>query len=205
MKTIKKYIGQGETIIAFTLMTIVFFFISLRSSAIENTQIGFSLSNSVTGSGTGSLYTTSFTANWERSTVAVGVNLQKRNLNLSGTSVAYIFTPNPFMGDRGRRCEIFFYANMHYSHSAFLGKNKVKQEEFVSPESNVNFQEIKLRLIEEYVGFGINHHVVENLNFSASIGVGAFHTLNKHAVLYRDDNDACIQLKWGFSYVFGND
>lgn len=104
-----------------------------------------------------------------------------------------------------RKVRLGFFAGVRYFHNASLTTGSVAQEKWVQPESKLNFDELRLRCIEEQVGFGLK--VTHSLRISTfyGIAIGAYQTLGdtqQYAGMHREVNQAQLALNCGLSYSF---
>lgn len=98
-----------------------------------------------------------------------------------------------------------FFAGVRYFQNASLNAGSVAQEKWVQPESKLNFDELRLRCIEEQAGFGVK--VTHSLHISTfyGIAIGAYQTLGdtqQYAGMHREVNQAELALTCGLNYSF---
>lgn len=196
------YLKGLKTALIILFVTVLFIFVTIMSSAASN-PISLRLTNKISGGGLGSSYSPELVFNFNRSSISLGANIQKRKTNLSGINAEYQY----YTGKQSEKVNVFFYGDAQYHHSAILGKSSCNLEERVSDDLFNNHAAMNFRVVEAYGGFGlrINHNSLFSSQFS--IGTGMYHTLDRNyndLKLYRDKTAMVLQLKWSVTYNLYN-
>jgi hypothetical protein len=139
--------------------------------------------------------------------IELGLNIQKRKLNVSGMQVNFEYT----LLDDSKKCyndgsagdlELFAFSTVKYSWDAYLSKSQIKIEKMVATDRNIPFDNLKFAAVEAYVGFGLNVRLSKKLKCRNSIGFGGWTSINGERHLYRQYDGISIALSTGLTMDF---
>lgn len=131
----------------------------------------------------------------------LGTNFQlcdSRLVGCQGNVMWYMVAPT-------RKVRLGFFAGVRYFHNASLNASSVAQEKWVQPESKINFDELRLRCIEEQAGFGLKVNHSQHISTFYGIALGAYQTLGETAEyegMHREVQQADLSLTFSLSYSF---
>jgi hypothetical protein len=149
----------------------------------------------VSGSGIGLSMSPQLTLNSERHTFSAGINIQNRNNNISGLRGRYLFIMNP-----EEKIELFLFYDIASHNRAFLGKLTSTVESGLNPEFAGYFNNVRIKTIEQHIGFGMNIYVVGTIKIFGAVGVGYYTTLDckqQNLFQYRLKDDFSLMLMTG--------
>jgi len=198
MKT-KNYIKNFKRIVK--MPAVVFFLFAVNTAfAQDKIALGGSVTSQTTGSGFGSSVSPSLVLSLGRNSVTAGMNFQNLHHNLSGIRGKYEFILNP-----EENSELFLFYDVAYHYGAYFAKNTVAWETFISPENKNYFNGVKLRAVEQHIGFGINIRIWNKLKIFGAAGAGFYNTLDKEKYAsnifqYRELNGCTIMLMAGIKF-----
>ncbi len=153
-------------------MFLLFSYIVVRAQD-NKLLIGVSMSGMVSGSGLGHCLSPQLILHNERHSLAVGMNMENPRYNFSGFRGRYEFSFNP-----GETIEPFLFYDFAWRNKVFLNKQTDAIEDFNTPKSEVYFNTVRLNVIEEHIGLGLNVHVYRSLKIFGAIGAGFYNTLD---------------------------
>jgi len=170
-----------------------------QSSAIK---YGVSISRSSSGNSFGPFYNPGAIVKVRNNQFELAANIQQRNTRFSGAQFTheYIY----FGGDEAveEKTQLFVFYNMKLITNASLNRRNAYIERRNSPESKVNFDNLRFTTMEAYIGFGLKLKLTEHLKLASLIGIGAWSTLSGESnLLCRDYKSMSLTLKIGVSYL----
>jgi hypothetical protein len=124
-----------------------------------------------------------------------------RNFHVSGLQSSFRYD----FGNEDGKMSIYAFTTFIYQKSAYLGKGCIKTQYAVAPESNINYEAIKVSTVEMYGGFGLNIKHNDYLQSSCGIGFGMYNTISGHQEsmsLYREKSAAVLLLKYSLTVNF---
>lgn len=194
MKT-KTFFGElVKTLLWFLLMAVL----GSLGAGIAHGQklsVGASLHGIVSGSGLGSSLSPQLAIHTESQLFSAGINFQNRHGNLTGVRGRYEFTFNPEDAQ-----EIFLFYDAAWHNNALLGNFTVRQERFLNPESTGYFTNVRIKTIEQHIGFGMNVYVIGSFKVFGAIGAGYYNTVNcerQNLFQYREKSNFSLMLMAG--------
>lgn len=131
----------------------------------------------------------------------VGANFQLNGSRFSGCQANIIRYVSPST----RKVRLGFYVGARYFFGASLSETTAAQEKWVQPESNLNFDELKMRCLETHAGFGIRMQHTYAISSFYAIGFGAYKTLGnatQYSGMHREVGQAELAINIGLSYSF---
>ena len=176
-------------------------------SQSEPAKFGVSANSSISGAGFGTMYTPGLFYQKNDCKIELGMNVQKRKLNVSGMQVNFEYT----LFDDSKGCyeeslagdiELFVFSTIKYNSNAYLSTSVIKKEKMINKDDKIPYENLKYTAIEGYVGVGLKIKLTENLKYNNSIGFGGWTTLKGENGLYRDYDGISICLTTGLSYDF---
>ena len=176
-------------------------------SQSEPAKVGISVTSSISGAGFGTMYTPGVFYQKNNCKIELGMNVQKRKLNISGIQSNFEYT----LFDDSKDCygrslngglELFVFLTNKYSSGAYLSTSQIKRERMIGKDGNIPYENLKYTAIEGYVGVGLKIKLSNKLKFNNAIGFGGWKTLKGENGLYRDYNGVSISLTTGLSYDF---
>lgn len=161
----------------------------------QQLSIGASLNGFVSGSGLGSSLSPQLTAGTERHLFLAGINFQNRHGNFTGVRSRYEFIFNPSDAQ-----EIFLFYDAAWHHNALLGNFTARQESFLNPEFAGYFTNVRIKTLEQHIGFGMNAYVIGSFKVFGAIGAGYYYTMNcerQNVFQYREKSNFSLMLMTG--------
>ncbi len=189
-------LNHCKTII--TYLALMAFIMMNKPTAAQGPSMGLMLKNSVSGAGLGSVISPQLYYKNNKHQFSLGVNIQKKHLNVCGLKAGYNFILNP-----GDQHEVFLFCDVASFNNAYLGNNTIKQESFISPENAGYFQSARINVIEQHIGFGVNFFKTGPVSFFGAIGAGVYKTIGVPQLSQfknRDLVDASVMLNVGVSF-----
>lgn len=161
----------------------------------QKLSIGASLNGIVSGSGLGSSLSPQLAIHTESQLFSAGINFQNRHGNLTGVRGRYEFTFNPKDAQ-----EIFLFYDAAWHSNALLGNFTARQESFLNPEFAEYFTNVRVKTLEQHIGFGMNAYVVGSFKVFGAIGAGYYYTMNcerQNVFQYREKGNFSLMLMAG--------
>jgi hypothetical protein len=167
-------------------------------SQSKASQTGINLSGITTGSGLGLSLNPSFFYRYKKNAVAIGPNIQRVQMNLSGLQGYF---QHDFVSNF-RQMIWYYHLNLLYHMQANLG-----------PISNDQYRNIygsgsdfKYRALEHYMGLGFKKCLSDYIFLDTGVGIGAYYILNSeeqpNKVPFKSELDLSLMIKVGLSYDF---
>ena len=188
--------------IFFKMLLLVAIFIAPKMNAQTSYQYAsLQLSSDITGSGLGGNVCPSVALTLNKSTFSIGPNFQRKRMNFSGFQTNYRYSVAK--NDNGKR-EIFFYGNITFHNSARMADSYIKIEESCDSENPFDYESMRLKVLESYVGLGIKLNPSKQFSTFFRVGMGVFDTMNKNynREMYREKSGVVIQLNVSVVYNF---
>jgi hypothetical protein len=178
--------------------------IALSSCIKMNAQgkyLSVTIGRDVTGSGLGGNVCPSLSFTSGKNSFSLGANFQRRNMNFSGYQFNYRYA---VATSRNEKFQLYVAGNLTYHFSAYLSRVNAEVEQSCHRESRIVYDEMRLKVIECYAGFGLRYYPVKRLAVGMSTGVGMFNTINADydREMYRDKAAPSLQLRAILSYSF---
>ena len=173
----------------------------------KHEKFGISATSSISSDGFGTMYTPGVFYQKNNCKIELGMNIQKRKLNISGMQANFEYT----LFDDSKGCyeknlagdlELFVFSTIKYSSSAYLSTSQIKIEKMIGKDNNISYENLKYTAVEGSVGVGLKIKLSNKLKFNNSIGLAGWKTLEGENGLYRDYNGVSISLTTGLSYDF---
>lgn len=173
----------------------------------ESAKFGISATSSISSDGFGTMYTPGVFYQKNNCKIELGMNVQKRKLNISGMQVNFEYTlfddsKGCYEGSLAGDMELFAFSTIKYSSRAYLSTSQIKIEKMIGKDSNILYEDLKYTAVEGYVGLGLKVKLSNKLKFNNSIGLGGWKTLEGENCLYRNYDGVSISLTTGLSYDF---
>ena len=130
-----------------------------------------------------------------------GVNYQLKESRFTGGQANMCWYVIPVK----RKVRLGFFCGVRYLHNASLKESVVAQERWKQPESNLNFDELKMRCLEEQIGFGLRIQHSQYFSTFYGIGAGAYQTLGnteQYAGMHRPVATGQLTMNFGAAYSF---
>jgi hypothetical protein len=156
----------------FSSLALLFSLGSGSMQAQDKIVLGSSVTTSLSGSGVGLCLSPALVLGLGRSSITAGINFQNRNKAFTGIRGKYEFIVNP-----EDNCELFLLYDAAYHFSAYLDNQTVSFETFINPENANYYNTVKLKTIEQHMGFGVNVRVCNGIKFFGATGIGFYNTL----------------------------
>lgn len=171
----------------------------LANNSVEHVNsYGINISGLTTASGLGLNLNPSFYYRHKKNMLAIGPNLQRDNMHLSGIQGYYEHLLNTSI----KNFLLYYQLNLIYHHRANLGTISSDQYKNIYGTRN----DFKFRTFEHYMGLGLKRNLSDHINFDGGLGIGAYYTLNAfeqpNKVPFKMDNDLSFMLKIGLTYDF---
>lgn len=169
--------------------------IKTDSLKAQESAFGLTLKSNCSMSGLGTAFVPQLTYSYGRHQVLLGVNVQKRNLNISGVRLGYTYVVNP-----EDDAQVFLLADAAYYDKAYLGKRMLSIESRVNSESTDFFSKTRINVFEQHIGFGVRLFSNSPVSLFGSVAGGVYHTLGCSKDLafgYRDMTDASVMINIG--------
>lgn len=165
----------------------------------QKPAFSFQITSSYSGNGLGANVCPSISLTKKSTTISIGPNFQKRRFNCSGVQLNMMRTVASSYNDN---FELFFSGNITFQNSAYLSRAIVDIEEKSVREDRINFNEIKLSVLESYAGFGLRFYPSKSFSTSFNIGVGGYNTLNNNydREMFRQKSSIALQFQLCLSY-----
>ncbi|MGZ4033913.1 MAG: hypothetical protein ACXVPU_13730 [Bacteroidia bacterium] len=166
----------------------------------QSTYMSFQVSGSISGNGLGTNISPGLALTFKRNTINVGPSFQKQGMNFSGMQAGYRFS---VAKNANGKLELFFSGNALMHTSAYMSKSYVSIEESSDPEAKEDHcAELKLKVVESYVGIGVKINPTKAFSASFSMGMGMYDTLNKgyDTEMYRPKSAVVMQMKASLIY-----
>jgi hypothetical protein len=171
----------------------------------RNSKFGISASSSLSGAGFGIMYTPAIYYKINDFRLGVGLNIQKRNLNISGSQINFEYTmcdeeKKSLHGGYIGSLELYAFSTVKYSTNSYLSNSQILLEKRVAPDNNLSLEKLKFSAAELYAGFGLKIRITKHIKWGNSIGFGGWRTLTGENSLYREYNSVSIYLNTCLSF-----
>jgi hypothetical protein len=169
-------------------------------------NLGIRGTASISANRFGTLYCPSLFYKSERSLLSFGINFQERNSYATGLQLNYEYTlvdPSKDLDCNLEWLELYAFLNFNYHYNAFLGKSVCEEERYCNKELTVDPGKIKLKAIDNYIGFGIRIMLTQNIKWFNGVGIGAFNVFNSPDELFYNNKGLGLLMRTGISYQFG--
>ncbi|HEY0031047.1 MAG TPA: hypothetical protein VGC65_09835 [Bacteroidia bacterium] len=197
-----------------TTTSLTQFTISLRTLIIGIALSAFSLNSfaqtpylslivarDVTGSGLGGNVCPSLSLTFNKNTISVGPNFQRRKLNFSGFQANYRYA---MASTYNKKFDLYFSGNITLHQAAYMSRTNIEIEKSCNEEGARNYEELQFQVIEGYAGLGLKYNPTKNLSAGFGAGLGMFDTLNDdyNKEMYREKSSVALQLRFILAYSF---
>jgi hypothetical protein len=174
---------------------------STLDSSAQNPFLSFQIARDISGSGLGGNVCPSISLNFNKSTISLGPNFQRRKMNFSGIQANYRYS---VATNYNEKLELYFSGNFTVQTSAYMSKGNVEIEKSCHSEGVINYAELRYKVIEGYAGIGLKVNPTKNLSAGFSAGLGVFDTLNKNydREMYRQKSGFVLQTRFVLIYSF---
>ncbi len=188
-------------------LKVLFVFCTLFGSSLDSNAdvpvVSFQVFRNLTGSGLGGNVSPSLGLTLNKSTLTIGPSFQRRKMNCSGVEANYMYA---ITSSYCKKIDLYFLGTFAGHSSAFLSRGNIEIEKRTGSkeQTDVNYEEMKLKVVEGYLGVGLNFKHLKPVNAGASISLGGFDTLNKNynREMYRDKIAMALQFQFQISYNF---
>lgn len=183
------------------LLLITVLSVSKMNAQTDNSSpfLSVQISSNVTGSGLGGNVCPSLAITKNQSTFSIGPNFQRKRLNFSGVQANYRYSAA--VNYTGKR-ELFFFGNVTFHNSARMSDSYIDIEKSCNSESTYNYDALRLKVIESYVGLGVKVNPTKRFNACLSVGMGVFDTMNKNynREMYREKTSVALRFNCSLIY-----
>jgi hypothetical protein len=198
MKTTKH--PQMKSYIKTMVISLMLFVCSLDCSA-QDPFLSFQIARDISGSGLGGNVCPSISLTFNKNTISVGPNFQRKKMNFSGIQANYRYS---VATNYNEKLELYFSGNFTVQTSAYMSHENVEIEKSCHSDGTINYAELRYKVIEGYAGIGLKVNPTKNLSTGFSAGLGVFNTLNKNydREMYRQKSGFVLQTRFVLIYSF---
>jgi hypothetical protein len=195
MKTKINFIIKGfkAAMLVLALTTVI----NTNTLKAQDSSFGISVKTSNSMGGLGSAIIPQITYSYDRHDVALGINVQEKNMNVSGLRLGYSFVINPENDN-----QVFLFTDLAYFENAHLSNKMLRYETTINPENASYFHNVRINSVEQHIGFGVKFFNRGPVNLFAAVGGGVYYTtkLSTTQVFgYRDLKDASVMFNFGIN------